>query len=158
MATQSAQHATFTIERTFDFPPALVFRAFADPSAKAKWFGGPKEWDKHRGEFEFRVGGRERVSGGPKGGTQHTFDAIYQDIVPDARIVYSYSLELDDKRISVSLATIEFTANGKGTKLTLTEQGVFLDGYDDAGSREAGTRGLLEKLAAALTEMAAAGA
>lgn len=150
MATQSAQHAIFTIERTFTAPPALVFRAFADPVAKAKWFGGPEEWDKHRGVFEFRVGGREQVSGGPKGGTKHTFDAVYQDIVPNTRIVYSYSLELDDKRISVSLATIEFAPSGKGTKLTLTEQGVFLDGYDDAGSREAGTRGLLDKLAASL--------
>jgi uncharacterized protein YndB with AHSA1/START domain len=154
MATHSAQHATFTIERTFDTPPALVFRAFADPAAKAKWFGGPKEWAKSRGVFEFRVGGRERMSGGPKGGTQHTFDAVYQDIVPNARIVYSYTLELDARKISVSLATIELAADGKGTKLTLTEQGVFLDGYDDAGSREAGTRGLLEKLAAAVTEMA----
>jgi uncharacterized protein YndB with AHSA1/START domain len=150
MTKHSAQHAIFTIERTFDAPPALVFRAFADPSAKAKWFGGPKEWDKHRGEFDFRVGGRERVSGGPKGGTQHKFDAVYQDIVPNARIVYSYSLELDDKRISVSLATIEFAPADRGTKLTLTEQGVFLDGYDDAGSREQGTRGLLDKLAASL--------
>jgi uncharacterized protein YndB with AHSA1/START domain len=150
MAAQSARHATFTIERTFAAPPALVFRAFADPGAKAKWFGGPKEWDKTREEFDFRVGGRERSSGGPKGGTKHTFDAVYQDIVPDTRIVYSYSLELDDKRISVSLATIEFVASGKGTKLTLTEQGVFLDGYDDAGMREQGTRGLLDKLAASL--------
>jgi hypothetical protein len=32
----------------------------------------------------------------------------------------------------------------------LTEQGVFLDGYDDAGSRERGTKGLLDKLEAAL--------
>ncbi|HTI87556.1 MAG TPA: SRPBCC family protein [Alphaproteobacteria bacterium] len=156
MTQHPAQHAAFTIERSFDAPPALVFRAFADPAAKAKWFGGPNEWDKHRGAFEFRVGGRESISGGPKGGTQHKFDAVYQDIVPNARIVYSYSLELDDRRISVSLATIEFVASDKGTKLTLTEQGVFLDGYDDAGSREAGTRGLLEKLAAAVTEMASA--
>lgn len=153
MTKHSAQHATFTLERTFDAPPALVFRAFADPAAKAKWFGGPDEWEKSRGEFDFRVGGRERASGGPNGGVQHTFDAVYQDIVPNQRIVYSYSLELDDKRISVSLATIEFAASGKGTKLTLTEQGVFLDGYEDRGARERGTRGLLDKLAAALAEM-----
>jgi uncharacterized protein YndB with AHSA1/START domain len=152
MATHSTQHATFTIERTFDAPPTAVFRAFADPVAKAKWFGGPKEWDKSRGAFEFRVGGRERISGGPKGGTVHAFDAVYQDIVPNQRIVYSYSLELDDKRISVSLATIELEPAGKGTKLTLTEQGAFLDGYDDAGSREQGTRGLLDKLAEALAK------
>jgi len=32
----------------------------------------------------------------------------------------------------------------------LTEQGVFLDGYDDAGSRERGTKGLLDQLEASL--------
>jgi uncharacterized protein YndB with AHSA1/START domain len=156
MTKHSTQHATFTIERTFEAPPALVFRAFADPAAKAKWFGGPNEWEKSRDEFDFRVGGRERVRGGPKGGVQHTFDAVYQDIVPNQRIVYSYSLELDDRRISVSLATIEIAPGGSGgktSKLTLTEHGVFLDGYNDAGSREQGTRGLLDKLAAALAEM-----
>jgi uncharacterized protein YndB with AHSA1/START domain len=35
---------------------------------------------------------------------------------------------------------------GKGTRLVLTEQGAFLDGYDDAGSRERGTGGLLDAL------------
>ena len=38
----------------------------------------------------------------------HRFDSLYYDIVPDERIVYSYEMHLDDKRISVSLATIEF--------------------------------------------------
>ena len=42
--------------------------------------------------------------------------------------------------------TIEFEPAGKGTKLVLTEQGAFLDGYDDAGSRKRGTGGLLNAL------------
>jgi hypothetical protein len=46
---------------------------------------------------------------------------------------------VDGTKISVSLATVEFAKTGKGTRLTVTEQGAFLDGYDDAGSRERGT-------------------
>jgi hypothetical protein len=42
-------------------------------------------------------------------------------------------------------------ADGKRTRLALTEQGAFLDGYDDAGARERGTRELLEALARALS-------
>jgi uncharacterized protein YndB with AHSA1/START domain len=155
MTERSATHATFVIERNFKAPPARVFNAFADPAAKARWFEGPAEWDKKRQEFDFRVGGRERLSGGPKGGTVHSFDAVYQDIVSNMRIIYTYDMHLDEKRISVSLATVEFKQAGAGTLLIITEQGAFLDGYDDAGSREQGTRWLLDKLDASLSREAA---
>ena len=41
---------------------------------------------------------------------------------------------------------MEFLPAGSATRLIVTEQGAFLDGYDDAGSREQGTRWLLDKL------------
>ena len=41
--TRSALHDTFRIERHFDAAPPKVFAAFADPAAKARWFGGPAE-------------------------------------------------------------------------------------------------------------------
>jgi len=50
----------------------------------------------------------------------------------------------------VSLATIELQAQGKSTRLTMTEQGAYLDGVEDGSQREAGTRDLLEKLARSL--------
>ena len=39
---------------------------------------------------------------------------------------------------------------GAGARMLFTEQAVFLDGYDDAGGREKGTRALLDKLEATL--------
>lgn len=145
MAKHSVTHTTFVIERTYEASPARVFHAFADPVAKARWFGGPGDWGTES-TMDFRVGGRETSRGGPKGGTVHSFDARYQDIVPNQRIIYSYDLHLDDRRISVSLATVELTPAGSGTKLTFTEQAAFLDGYDDAGSRERGTIDLVAQL------------
>jgi uncharacterized protein YndB with AHSA1/START domain len=140
-------HATFTIERDYPFPIQRVFAAWADPEAKAKWFAGPKDWKlKHRDQA-FRVGGAEHLSGvWPNGKTTH-FDARYFDIVPNERIVFAYEMHVDATRISVSLSTVEFKP-GKdgGTKLVLTEQGAFLDGFDDAGGREKGTEGLLNAL------------
>lgn len=150
MTERSTAHATFVIERQYAASPARVFKAFADPAAKRQWFGGPSEWQKEELEFDFRVGGRERLSGRPKEGPAHIFEAIYHDIVPNERIIYAYSMYFDDQRISVSLATIELKPRDGGTQLTFTEQGVFLDGYDDAGQREHGTGWLLDKLGASL--------
>jgi uncharacterized protein YndB with AHSA1/START domain len=150
MTQRSVTHSTFVIERTYGAAPARVFQAWSSAEAKARWFVGPEGWAAVHREVDFRVGGHEQLIGKGASGTVSTFDAHYHDIVADQRIVYSYSMRLDDKRISVSLATIEFEPAGQGTRLIVTEQGAFLDGYDDAGGRERGTAGLLDKLAAAL--------
>lgn len=152
-AEHSAQHATFTIEREFAANPAMVFAAWATVEAKSRWFGAPPgTWKPIEREFEFRVGGRERLKGTWNNGTVSDFDARYQDIVPDQRIVYSYDMHLNGNRISVSLSTVELQSSGKGTHMKYTEQAVYLDGYDDAGSRERGTRVLLDNLAASLEQ------
>ena len=147
-ATQrSITHATFTIERHYDATPARVFRAWADPAAKARWFGSHDNWKTSSYELDFRVGGRERLKISPvAGGVVHAFDGIYQDIVPDQRIIYSYDMHLDDRRISVSLATVELTADDSGTRLIFTEQAAFLDGQDNVAQRKEGTQSLLDGL------------
>ena len=100
--------------------------------------------------MDFRVGGRETSRGGPPGGPVSSFEATYQDIIPDEWIIFTYDMHLDDTRISVSLTTIVFEPAGSGTRLTFTEQGAFLDGFDDPNLREQGCRGLLDQLGAAL--------
>lgn len=150
MTQRFVTHTTFVIERNYPAAPARVFAAFADPKIKARWFAGPDDWGSSAFELDFRVGGREVNSGGPKGGPVYSFNALYQDIVPDERIVFSYDMHLDQTRISVSLTTVEFRAEGAGTRLTFTEQGAFLDGHDDPAGREHGTRELLDALGAML--------
>ena len=146
MSDRSATHNTFTIERTFDAPVARVFKAFADWEAKKQWFAAPEGWIQEEATMDFRIGGREVNRGGPKGGPVHSFDARYYDIIPNERIVYAYEMYMDDKRISVSVATFELKADGARTRLKLTEQGVYLDGFDNGAQREAGTRELLDAL------------
>ncbi len=143
-------HGEFTIRRSFAASPAQVFRALTDPAAKARWFSGPEGWVALEREMDVRPGGRERAKGRWPSGLVTTFDAVYFDVVPNERLVYAYEMHLDERRISVSLATLQLEAEGAGTRLTLTEQGAFLDGYDDAGARENGTGGLLDRLAESL--------
>jgi uncharacterized protein YndB with AHSA1/START domain len=152
MSKRSTVHDTFSIERTYPASPERVYQAFADPKAKARWFAAPAEWEQSRGKMEFKVGGKEFLSSTPPGLKPYTFDCTYLDIVLNERIVYVYEMHSGENKISASLATIEIAPAGKGTKLKLTEQGVFLDGYDDSGSREKGTHGLLDQLGKALAD------
>ena len=146
MTERSVTHASFTLERTYPASPARVFAAWADPTIKTRWFaGGDEEVTEYR--LDFSVGGRERAAGNAPNNLSYTYDALYQDIVPDERIVLTYEMHLDKTRISVSLGTTEFKPSGTGTRLIYTEQAVFLDGHDDAGSREQGSGGLFDKLA-----------
>jgi uncharacterized protein YndB with AHSA1/START domain len=147
MTARSTEHATFAIERVYDADPARVFAAWADPVAKAVWFGGPGESEY---ELDFTVGGRELNRGAAPDGPVYTYDAVYRDIAPNERIVYTYEMYLDDARISVSVTAVEFAAEGAGTRLTFTEHGVFLDGLDSPALREEGTGHLLDGLGAAL--------
>lgn len=149
-----AQHDTFTVERRYPASLARVYRALTDPRAKAAWFVGPHGWDEHERRMDARVGGTERVVGRHPSGMISAFDAVYMDLVPAERIIFAYNMTIDGKRISTSLATWELRPDGAGTHLVLTEQGAFLDGYVDAGSRLEGTNLLLDALGAALAKEA----
>jgi uncharacterized protein YndB with AHSA1/START domain len=148
---RSVVHGAFHLERTYDATADQVYRALSEEAAKSRWFFGPAGWRLIERVMDFRVGGRERVKGGFEGGVITTFDAVYHDIVPRERIVYAYEMHLDDRKLSISLATLQIKWEGASrTRLLVDEQGAFLDGYDDAGSRERGTSDLLEKLGASL--------
>jgi uncharacterized protein YndB with AHSA1/START domain len=145
-------HDTFVIERTYPAAVSRVFAAFGSKEAKDAWGDtsdvgpGPDAGDT---EFDFQPGGHERFGFGYQG-VGYRYDATYYDIVPDQRIIYSYEMYGDGKRISVSVATIEFRATAEGTALTWTEQGAYLDGFDGpeaAQLRAGGTAEMLDGLA-----------
>jgi uncharacterized protein YndB with AHSA1/START domain len=146
MTDRTVTHATFVIDRTFKASPARVFAAFADPTAKKRWFANPDESASIQHDIDFRVGGHETSRGIDPNGPSFLFDAVYQDIVPDQRIVTTYEMQMNDARISVSVATLELKPDGSATRLVYTEQGAFLDGLDTSEQREHGTRELFDAL------------
>jgi uncharacterized protein YndB with AHSA1/START domain len=149
MSERSTEHATFMIERSYPAQPARVFRAFASSEEKAKWFGPPDQSPEELA-LDFRTGGHERFEADGPDGARYRYSALYQDIVDDERIVYTYEMYRGAERISVSVSTVELREADGGTALTYTEQGVYLDGHDGPGPREHGTRVGLERLTEAL--------
>jgi uncharacterized protein YndB with AHSA1/START domain len=150
MTERSVTHSSFTLERTYDASPARVFAAWADQEQKRQWWGGGQP----ELELDFRVGGREYTAGTMED-TSYSYEARFQDIVQDERIVYTYEMHLNDARVSVSVATVELTPAGDGTRIVYTEQGAFLDGLDDPKLREQGTGSLLESLSSHLASQPA---
>jgi uncharacterized protein YndB with AHSA1/START domain len=125
---------TFTIERTYDASPERVYHAWTDAAARAAWFVGPDGWKAKLRENDPRTGGRDVVIGIFSDGSEVTYDARHEDVVPNERMITSYHMYRDDVRISVSLSTVQFVPTGKGTRLVFTEHVVCMNGYEDPGA------------------------
>jgi uncharacterized protein YndB with AHSA1/START domain len=154
MEDRSIVYADFTISRSLAAPVAKVFRAFADKQAKEVWFKGPTDSSGSEHTMDFRVGGTELNRGTFHDGIVHTFKAFYYEIIPEKRIIYTYEMYLGDKRISVSLTTIELASfgNGQQTQITVHESGAFLDALDKPENRQQGTQLLLIALETSVTK------
>ncbi len=130
------------MERVYDASPGRTFAAWSDPQAKARWYNGSE------GDYElnFRVGGWELHQGTAPDGREYAYRAVFWDIVPSQRIVYTYDMVVDGIRISVSVATADFKPEREGTRLVFTEQGAFVDGHEIPARREHGMGSLLDSL------------
>lgn len=140
-------HGTFVIERRYDASPQRVFAAWANPEAKRAWFVEGEGWEIQSYELDFREGGTE-TSKFRLENTQDTIgnDTVFNEIVPNERIIFTYSMDRDGARFSVSMASVELKPADKGTRLIFTEQGAFFDGGDGIKMREAGWQELLGQL------------
>jgi uncharacterized protein YndB with AHSA1/START domain len=151
MTERSIAHGSFTVKREYAHAPAKVFKYWADPALKRRWYGGPEQDDDKR-VFEFRNGGREFNGGKGPNGERYSTEIRYYDIVPDERIVHVYDVWIDGTQHSVSMAAVEFKARGAGTLVTITEHGAFLDGHESPPDRVGGTEWVLDRLGEVLNE------
>lgn len=157
MQNPSVTHSTFVIERHYPASPQRVFAAFADPAKKLRWFGAGATRDFLEHQMDFQAGGHERTLSRMKEGTpfpgvilaNHT---TYQDIVPDRRIVFAYTMTMGDYCFSASLVTVELLPNDQGTDLIFTEQGAYFEGSDGGERRRHGWEELLQSLAQSLAD------
>jgi uncharacterized protein YndB with AHSA1/START domain len=116
-----------------------VFAAWTTVDALARWYlPGDETWSSRILEHDLRVGGRKRLTFGPRGGPIYFEEARYEDIVEDARLCFTMTILRGSERITTSMVTAEFLGDERETELRVTEQLVLLNDEDSAEAREAG--------------------
>lgn len=114
---------TIKIHRIIHAEPELVYRAFLDGAALAKWLP-PNGFTCTVDHINAVVGGTFRMSftNFSSGGT-HSFGGEYLELIPNERI--RYTDKFDDPNL---LGTIQVTVNLKkvlcGTELTIEQAGI----------------------------------
>lgn len=138
------------IERIFDAPRELVWKAWTDPEMVKRWWG-PREYSCPVAEIDFRVGGRSfNAMRGPDGNDIYSV-GTYREIVPMERIVVTDSFADKDGNVVPAthygmpdmplemLITVTFEDAGPGkTKMTMKHEGLpageMLSGADQGWS------------------------
>ena len=155
--TSSATAATeLVIERVFDAPRDLVWRAWTEPDHFMRWWG-PKGYTCPSCEIDLRVGGKYLNCMRSPDGQDYWSTGVYREIVPMERIVCTDSFA-DEKGNVVPashygmsamplemLVTVTFEDVRGKTKLTLTHTG--LPAGDDRDGARQGWSESFDKLA-----------
>ena len=122
------------IERVFDAPRELVFKAWTRVEYIVRWWG-PDDFSVPFCELDFRVGGKYRFCMCSPNGENHWVFGEYKEIVEPELIVFTWNREQDDGvvwcRNDVSIRLDEI---GNKTKLRLHQfEFENVDGRDDHG-------------------------
>jgi len=110
---------TIMMEREFDAPPALLFRAYSDPDAMKAWYG-PNGFTITVLAMDFRVGGLFRFTMHGPDGTDYPNRMMYREIVPNERLVYRHGTDIDNDPNAFEVVTTFKVLGEKRTLLTKT--------------------------------------
>jgi uncharacterized protein YndB with AHSA1/START domain len=112
-ASAPENQPTITMERGFDAPPALLFRAYSDPDAMKAWYG-PNGFTVTVLSMDFRVGGLFRFFMHGPDGTDYSNRMEYREIVPNERLVYRHGTDIDnDPNAFEVVTTFKDIGNGR---------------------------------------------
>jgi len=122
------------IRRHYRVAPDKVWRAWTDPKALSEWFSPGSTTASTTAEIDLSVGGRYRIAFVAPDGERHEATGVYQEVVPQRRLVFSWSWKSTPER--VSRISIELTPVAGGTELSFVH-----DRFFDAQARDNHERG-----------------
>lgn len=129
---------SLTLVRRIRAAPAAVFEAWTRPEILATWWG-PHHTRVLEAEIDAREGGAFRVLLEEDTGARHEVRGTYAEVVPPARLVFSWAWTNAPERIS--RVTVVLRAIAEGTEVTLTH-----DRFADEGTATRHRRGWTESL------------
>ena len=145
------ESGTAEVRRHLAASPARVFAAFADASLVSRWLTPSRDVRLDVTEFDFRVGGRYRLTYRVPGRDAMVVTGIYRLIEPPSRIVFSWDIQPPDEHAGVrSEVTISLSPNGTGTDLVIRHAQLTAPGAQDRHA--VGWTGALDHLAALINE------
>ncbi|MDY9926914.1 SRPBCC family protein [Methanosarcina sp.] len=124
------------IEREFDSPREIVFKAFTDPKLYAQWLG-PRELVMTLETFEPRNGGSWRYIQTDPDGNEYAFHGVNHEVLAPERIIGTFEFEGLPEKGHVILETARFEAL-PGGRTKLTSQSVFQTVEDRDGMLQSG--------------------
>jgi uncharacterized protein YndB with AHSA1/START domain len=149
------------IERVFDAPRELVWKAWTEPERMMQWFG-PKTFTAPVVKIDLRVGGKSLICMRSPDGQDYWSTGTYREIVPPEKLVVTDSFADENGNVVPAthygmgehvplemLITVTFEDLGNGkTKMTLRHEGMPADMIE--GGADQGWNESFDKLAALL--------
>ncbi|HEV8575243.1 MAG TPA: SRPBCC domain-containing protein [Dehalococcoidia bacterium] len=162
-AATTSPERTLVIERVFDAPRELVWKAWTDPEQAMRWWG-PKGFTSPACEIDFRVGGKclfAMQSPDFNEGRPIWSTGVYREIVPLERIVVTDSFADENGNVVPAthygmtedfplemLVTVTFEDVDGKTRMTLRHEGLPAGEMKDGAG--VGWNESFDKLAASL--------
>ncbi len=153
-ATTNPREREIVIERVFDAPRELVYRAWTDPQHLARWWG-PKGFTNPVCTADVRAGGAWHIVMRAPDGREHPCGGVYREVAEPTRLVFTnIALDKDGNSIIDGLTTVTFAEHEGKTKLTLRTRGTAIADYavPYLSGMETGWSQSLEKLATELAQ------
>jgi uncharacterized protein YndB with AHSA1/START domain len=142
-ATESADRV-LEIERIFDAPRSLVFKAWTEPEHLVHWYG-PRGFTLRSCKLDLRPGGSWRSCMLSPEGREYWVKGVYREIVEPERLVFTYAHENQDGTVvNETLVTVTFAEQRGKTKLTL-RQAIF-ESVKERDSHRGGWNSSLDRL------------
>jgi uncharacterized protein YndB with AHSA1/START domain len=118
--TARSDELTLDMKRVLPAAPSVVFRAFSDSSALARWWG-PMGFTTPSLEFQPRVGESYRIEMQPPEGDLFYLTGEFREVDAPARLAYTFIWEDPDPDDVETLVALSFRDLGESTEVAFTQ-------------------------------------